>query len=185
MVATSSWTDLRRMMRAAELIDWTPTWVANDIQPSTVLLADVPAGQARSLVQVSSRRAAGDEVPALDQGCVTLRNTASEEEPFSHRLHTDAWTFITAFCDYLDVTFAALTRIDGPITQAAFIRAMTDTHYETGTGSLITFPSRNSSGADRFRVLQADPDCVLNYWGCMRSTTDWMLPANTAGLGAG
>ena len=177
VVATSHWSDLRRMMRAAELIDWTPTWVANDLQPPTVLLADAPPRQARNLVLISSRRAAGDAVPELDQGCITLRNTASTAAPFSHRRHSDAWTLITSICDYLDVTFAALTRIEGPITQAAFASAMTRTHYETGIGNLITFPSRNSSGADRFRVLQADPDCVLNYWGCMRSTTDWLVPA--------
>ncbi len=177
VVSTSSWTDLRRMMRAAELIDWTPTWVANDLQPPTVLLADAPARQARNLVLISSRRAAGDDVPELDQDCITLRNTASEAAPFSHRRHSDAWTLITSICDYLDVTFAAMTRIDGPITQETFVEAMTDTHYETGIGNLITFPSRNSSGADRFRVLQADPDCVLNYWGCMRSTTGWLTPA--------
>ena len=181
VAATSSWTDLRRFMRAAELIDWTPTWVANDIQPPTVLLANAPARQARNLFLVSSRRAAGDAVPDLDQGCITLRNTALDAAPFSHRRHSDAWTLITSICDYLDVTFAAMTRIDGPITQTAFTEAMTDTHYETGTGNLITFPSRNSSGAERFRVLQADPDCVLNAWGCMRSTTDWLLPASTAG----
>ena len=42
---------------------------------------------------------------------------------------------------------------------------------------LITFSPANRNGAERFRVLQADPDCVLNFWGCMRSTTDWLLPA--------
>ena len=60
VVATAHWSDLRRMMRAAELIDWTPIWVANDIQTPTVLLPDAPSRQARNLVLISSRRAAGD-----------------------------------------------------------------------------------------------------------------------------
>ncbi len=177
VVSTSDWSDLRRMMRAAERIDWVPTWVANDIQPSTIVIADAPRRQARSVLQVSSRRAAGDEVPALDQGCITLRNTASEAPPFAHRAHSDAWNLITAICDYLDVSFSALTRVDGPITQESFARALNKTYYETEYGGLITFSPANRNGAERFRVLQADPDCVLNFWGCMRSTTDWLLPA--------
>ena len=46
-----------------------------------------------------------------------------------------------------------------------------------GLEAIITFSPANRNGAERFRVLQADPDCVLNFWGCMRSTTDWLLPA--------
>lgn len=179
VAATADWTDMRRMIRAAELIDWTPTWVANDIQPATVVLADVPARQAENLVLVSNRRAAGDEVPELDQGCVTLRNTAVAAEPFSHRLHTDAWTFITAICDYLDVSFSAMTRVQGPINPDTFVEALMNTRYDTQYGGLITFASDDPNGAERFRVLQADPECVLNFWGCMRSTTDWLLPAST------
>lgn len=185
VAATADWTDMRRMIRAAELVDWTPTWVANDIQPATVVLADVPTRQAENLVLISNRRAAGDPVPELDQGCVTLRNTAVAAEPFSHRLHTDAWTFITAICDYLDVSFGAMTRIAGEINPDTFAAALKDTHYETQYGGLITFSSADLSGAERFRVLRADPACVLNFWGCMRSTTDWMLPANAVGAGTG
>ena len=185
VVATAEWSDVRRLIRAAELVDWTPTWVANDIQPATIVLADVPKRQAENLVLVSNRRAAGDEVPALDQGCITLRNTASTADPFSHRLHTDAWTLITAICDYLDVTFSAMTRVQGPINADTFVEAMKDTRYETQYGGLITFAADDPNGAERFRVLQADPECVLNFWGCMRSTTDWMLPATAAGAGAG
>ena len=185
VAATADWTDMRRMMRAAELVDWTPTWLANDIQPATVVLADIPARQAANLVLVSNRRAAGDEVPALDRGCVTLRNTAVAAEPFSHRLHTDAWTFITAICDYLDVSFSAMTRVQGEINPDTFVAALKDTRYDTQYGGLITFSPADLNGAERFRVLQADPECVLNFWGCMRSTTDWMLPANLAGAGAG
>ena len=185
VATTADWTDMRRMMRAAELVDWTPTWLANDIQPATVVLADVPSKQAANLVLVSNRRAAGDEVPALDQGCVTLRNTAVAAEPFSHRLHTDAWTFITAICDYLDVSFSAMTRAQGPINPDTFVEALKDTDYDTQYGGLITFDSDNLQGAERFRVLEADPECVLNFWGCMRSTTDWLVPADLAGAGPG
>ena len=185
VAATADWPDMRRMMRAAELIDWTPTWVANDIQPATVVLADVPPRQAENLVLVSNRRAAGDEVTALDQGCVTLRNTSVEADPFSHRLHTDAWTFMTSICDYLDVAFSAMSRVEGPINADTFAEALKDTRYDTPFGGLITFSPADTTGADRFRVLQADPDCVLNFWGCMRSTTDWLLPADLAAAGAG
>ena len=176
VIATSSWSDLRRMMRAAERIDWTPTWIANDIQPASIVMADAPERQARNLVQVSARRAAGDEVPALDQGCITLRNTSVEASPFAHRPHSDAWNLITSICDYLDVSFGALTRVTGPTTNDSVVAALNDTHYDAPYGGLITFSPANRSGAERFRVLQPDVDCVLNYWGCMRSTTDWLMP---------
>ncbi len=185
VATTADWTDMRRMMRAAELIDWYPTWLANDIQPTTVVLADVPARQAANLLQVSNRRAAGDEVSQLDRGCVTLRNTASEAPPFSHRLHTDAWTLMTATCDYLDVAFSAMTRVQGEITADTFAEALKNTYYDTGYGGLITFAADDPDGAERFRLLQADPECVLNFWGCVRSTTDWMRAAGAAGAAAG
>ena len=185
VAASADWTDVRRMIRAAELVDWYPTWIANDIQPATIVLADVPKAQAENLVLVSNRRAAGDVVPQLDQGCITLRNTASTASPFAHRLHTDAWTLITATCDYLDVAFSAMTRVQGDITADTFVEALQDTRYDTPYGGLITFAPADPNGSERFRVLQADPECVLNFWGCMRSTTDWLLPANTVGSGAG
>ena len=169
VIATSHWADMRRMMRAGELIDWTPMWLINDMQPATLVTADAPARQVHNLRQVSSRRAAGDVVPALDQGCITLRNTASEAAPFSHRPHTDAWNLITLICDYLDVSFSALTRIDGPIDHVSFLKALNETHYDTEYGGLITFSASQRHGATRFRVLAADPGCVLNFWGCMRS----------------
>ena len=184
VATTADWTDMRRMMRAAELIEWFPTWVGSDIQPASVVLADVPARQAENLVLISNRRAAGDEVPALDQACVSLRNTASTADPFSHRLHSDAWTLITATCDYLDVAFSAMTRVQGELTADAFVEALRNTQYDTGYGGLITFTADDPNGAERFRVLQADPECVLNFWGCMRSTTDW-LPADVAAAGGG
>ena len=185
VAASADWTDVRRMIRAAELVDWYPTWIANDIQPATIVLADVPKAQAENLVLVSNRRAAGDEVPALDQGCITLRNTASTASPFAHRLHTDAWTLITATCDYLDVAFAAMTKVQGDLNADTFVEALKSTHYDTGYGGLITFAPADPNGSERFRVLQADPECVLNFWGCMRSTTDWLTPANTVGASAG
>ena len=176
VIATSDWSDVRRMMRAAEGIDWVPTWIANDIQPSTIVIADAPRRQAQKLVQVSARRAAGDEVPELDQRCITLRNTTSEAPPFAHRPHSDAWNLITSICDYLDVAFSALTRVNGPITNDSVVQALNDTNYDTAYGGLITFSPADRSGAKRFRVLQPDVDCVLNSWGCMRSTTDWLTP---------
>ena len=185
VAASADWTDVRRMMRAAELVDWYPTWIANDIQPATIVLADVPKAQAENLVLVSNRRAAGDEVPPLDQGCITLRNTASTAPPFAHRLHTDAWTLMTAICDYLDVTFSAMTRVQGDINADTFVEALKSTRYDTQYGGLITFAPGDPNGSERFRVLQADPECVLNFWGCMRSTTDWLTPANTVGSSAG
>ena len=176
VIATTDWSDLRRMMRAAEGIDWIPTWIANDIQPSSLVVADVPRRQAHNLVQMSARRAAGDQVPKLDQGCITLRNTASQAPPFAHRPHSDAWNLITSICDYLDVSFSALTRVNGPITKDSVVQAMNDTHYEAEYGGLITFSPANRSGAKHFRILRPDVDCVLNFWGCMRSTTDWLTP---------
>ena len=185
VAASADWTDVRRMMRAAELVDWYPTWIANDIQPATIVLADAPRAQAENLVLVSNRRAVGDEVPALDRGCITLRNTASTASPFAHRLHTDAWTLITATCDYLDVAFAAMTNVQGDITADTFVEALNSTQYDTQHGGLITFAPADPNGSKRFRVLQADPGCVLNFWGCMRATTDWLTPANTVGVSAG
>lgn len=179
VIAMSHWADMRRMMRAAELIDWTPTWLINDMQPATLTTANAPVRQVHNLRQVSSRRAAGDLVPALDQGCIILRNSASEAEPFSHRPHTDAWNLITSICDYLDVAFSALTRIDGSVNHATFVEALNGTNYDAGYGGLITFSEADRNGAERFRVLAADSGCVLNYWGCMRSTTDWLDPVHS------
>ena len=185
VVATADWSALRRMMRAAERIGWSPQWIANDMQPATLTMQDAPPMQAENLRMVSNRRAAGDAVSEMDRGCITLRNTASDGPAFAHRLHTDGWTLITSVCDYLDVAFSALTRIDGPITSDTFIRAMNDTEYETDHGAAITFSAGNRSGGDRFRVLQADPECVLNSWGCMRPATEWFTPSTLGTAGGG
>jgi len=78
-----------------------------------------------------------------------------------------------ATCDYLDVAFSAMTRVQGEVNADTFVEALMATDYEPGFGGRITFGSGDFGGAERFRVLQADPGCVLNAWGCMRPTTDW------------
>ena len=176
VVAGAQWADVRRLMRAAEQRAWFPQWIINDSQPVSQVLTNAPRAQADNLVQISARRAAGDAIPAIDRGCLTLRNTHSEKAVFSHRSHSDAWNVLTATCDYLDVVFGAISRMDGPLTHEAFVEALASTHYETALGSLIKFGRIDRSGNDRFRILKADPNCVLNSWGCMRSTTDWLTP---------
>ena len=173
VVSSATSADVRRLMRAAERLDWTPNWITNDSQPAVLTLDGAPRRQSSKLVQVSSRRAAGDPVPELDRGCVSLRNTSTGAPPFSHRTHTDAWTLITDTCDLLDVTFAAMTRIAGPLTREALIDELGATRYETGHGARIAFGSGDRNGSDRFRVLRADPDCVLDHWGCLRAAGDW------------
>ncbi|MDE0133402.1 MAG: hypothetical protein OXM54_01055 [Acidimicrobiaceae bacterium] len=185
MVSTASWIEMRRLMRAAELTGWNPWWIASDTQGATLTLIGAPANQARRFVHISARRAAGDEVPALDRGCVLLRNTTAGAVPFSHRHHTDAWSVITATCDLLDVAFSALSRTPVPLDGDAFAAAMHHTDYQTAHGGRITYGPEDPSGADRFRVLEADPDCVLDDWGCMRALTDWLAPVAEARVSAG
>lgn len=176
VVASASSADVRRLMRAADRLDWFPQWVITDSQPAVLTLTNAPREQGLNLVQISSKRAAGDEIPELDRGCINLRNTSAEAPHFSHRVHTDAWNLTTAICDYLDVTFGAVTRVSGPLTREALSDALNATDYETAHGSRIRFASDDRNGADRFRVLRADPDCVLDYWGCMRAISDWSMP---------
>jgi len=178
VVATSHWADVRRMMRAADSIGFTPEWLISDMQPATLTISDAPERQVQNLRQMSARRAAGDLIPALDQGCITMRNTASGSAPFNHRPHTDAWNLITSVCDYLDVLFGALTRVEGPIDHVTILEALNETSYDAEYGGLITFSASDRNGADRHRILSADGGCVLNYWGCMRATTDWLSPAH-------
>ena len=178
VLATSHWADVRRMMQAAELVGWTPLWLTSDIQPITLATADAPERQAENYFQVSSRRAAGDVVPSADQGCIVMRNGWIDASPFNHRPHTDAWNLLMSVCDSLDVAFAAVSRIDGPVDHLSFIDALDDTHYEAGYGGLISYSSRNRNGAERFRLLKVDPACVLNHWGCSRATTDWLSPVH-------
>ena len=173
VVASSSSDDIRRLMRAAHRLDWSPRWVINDSQPSFLTLTGAPRDQGINLVQISSRRAAGDPVPSLDRGCISLRNTMTDAPPFRYRTHTDAWNLISATCDYLDVVFAAISRAGPAVTRDSMVEALSTTRYETDAGALITFAPDDRGGSDRFRVLTADPDCVLNDWGCMRAFTDW------------
>lgn len=178
VLATASWADVRRLMRAAEIVEWTPLWLTSDIQPATLATEDAPARQVGNYMQVSSRRAAGDSIPPLDQGCIITRNGAADVEPFRHRPHTDAWNLIASVCDYLDVAFGAVTRIDGTIDHLSFLDALNRTHYDTGYGGLISYSSSDRHGADRYRILVVDQTCVLNGWGCMRAATDWLAPAH-------
>ena len=173
VVSSATSADVRRLMRAADRLDWFPQWIINDSQPAVLSLTGAPQEQVRRLVQISSRRAAGDPVPDLDRACISLRNMSAEAPPFSHRAHTDAWNLITATCDSLDLVFAAMSRVAGPLAREALIDALALTDYETAHGSRISFAPDDHNGSNRFRVLRADPDCVLDEWGCMRAESDW------------
>lgn len=183
VAATASWDAVRNLMRAAELIGWYPKWITNDAQIALVTLVDAPEAQGQNLVQISSRRAADDPIDGLDRGCLSLRNTGTPAEPFSHRYHTDAWSLLTATCDYLDVVFSAVSRVDGPLSREAFLAALQETNYEAAHGQRLRFTAGDPYGSDSFRVLSADPTCVLNDWGCMRPLTGWFEPAAAAGAG--
>ena len=185
VVATASWDSVRNLMRAAETIDWYPKWLTNDTQIALITLVDTPKAQALNLVQVSSRRAADDPIDGFDRGCLTLRNSDTDEGPFAHRFHTDAWSLLTATCDYLDVVFGAVSRVKGPLTSEAFLATLGETDYTAAHGQSLKFTAGDLYGSDSFRVLSADPNCVLNDWGCMRSLTDWFEPATAAGGGNG
>ncbi len=178
--STAPWFELRRMMRAAERVDWHPRWVASDIQGATLTLTGAPAAQADNFFLTSARRAAGDAQAEMDRGCVSLRNSALNADPFGHRHHSDAWGVLVATCDALDVVVSALSRISGPFSAEALVEQLAATQYETGYGGRLEFGPDDFSGADRFRVLQADPDCVLDEWGCMRAVTGWLAPSAQA-----
>ena len=177
VVAAGDWGDFRNLMRAAELIGWYPKWIINDSHYALLVLTDAPKAQGLNLVQVSSRRAADDPIDGLDRGCLSLRNADTPAEPFAHRFHTDAWSLMTSTCDYLDVVFGAVSRVDGPLTRESFVAALSETSYEAAHGQSVRFTADDLYGSDSFRVLGADPDCVLNDWGCMRPLTDWVPPA--------
>ncbi len=173
VVTSASPADVRRLMRAADQLDWLPRWITTDSQPSMLTLTDAPKRQAQSLVQVSSRRAASDRDSDLDRGCVSLRNTSVAAEQFTHRTHTDAWSLLTTTCDYLDVVFGAMTRTEGSLTRDALLVSLSRADYETAWGSRIRFAPDDRNGSDHFRILRADPYCVLNSWGCMRADSRW------------
>ena len=178
VASSASAADVRRLMRAAERLGWLPRWVISDAQPAVLTLAGAPQQQSRELVQVSSRRAAGDSVADSDRACVSLRNTATEAPLFTHRQHTDAWNLITETCDLLDIVFAAMTLATEPVTRESLVAALETIEHETAHGSLVTFAPGDRNGADRFRLLRADPGCVLNPWGCMRAESGWYSPAS-------
>ena len=185
VVASASWDAVRNLMRAAEFVGWSPTWVINDSQFALIVLTDAPEAQGLNLVQISSRRAADDPIDGLDRGCLSLRNTGTDAEPFAHRFHTDAWNVMTATCDYLDVFFSAASRVSGPLGRDSVLAALSDVNYQVANGSLVRFTPGDPYGSDSFRVLSADPNCVLNDWGCMRPLTDWFEPATAAGTAGG
>lgn len=185
VVAAGDWADVRNLMRAAELAEWYPKWIINDGHYALLVLTDSPKAQGLNLVQVSSRRAADDPIDGLDRGCLSLRNAETAAEPFAHRFHTDAWSLMTATCDYLDVLFSAVSRVDGPLTRESFVAALSRTDYRAAHGQRLRFTTGDLYGSDGFRVLGADPNCVLNDWGCMRPITDWFQPVGGAGGGNG
>ena len=174
MVGAGSWNSVRSLMIVAERIDWRPKWIINDGHYNMLLLLGAPQEQGSNLVQVSARRAADDPLEGLDRGCLSLRNAEVTAEPFSHRFHTDAWNLLTSTCDYLDVVFGAMARVDGELTREAFLAELTDSTYETAYGALVRFAPGDFIGYDSFRLLSADYGCVLNTWGCMRPISDWV-----------
>lgn len=178
--ATAPWFELRRMMRAAERIGWYPTWIANDVQGATLTLTGAPRAQTENFFLVSSRRAAGDAIAGIDRGCVGLRNSAVGTPPFEHRHHSDAWNLLVATCDALDVTLGALSRVSGPMSAAAFRDQLLNTDYAMEYGGALFFGHDEFSGATRFRLLEADPTCVLDSWGCTRATSPWSATHRTA-----
>lgn len=174
MFSSSVWQDVRRLMRAAELVGWYPDWLISDTQPASLVLTAVPSAQADNVWQVSSTRSPGDEIPELDHGCVVLRNMGTDAGPFSHRFHTDAWNLLVSLCDYLDIIFGAISRVGRPLNGETFVEALRSTEYETSFGLLMVLGANDSFASDRFRLLTADPNCALNRWGCMRPRTQWM-----------
>ena len=172
VATTAPWEDVSGFMTEAEALDWLPTWVTSDLQTATLVLDDAPDRQARNLIQASAWRAPGDPISTLDQGCVSLRNT-SGAEVFGYRLHTDAWILLNSLCDLLDITFSAVSRAEIPLTNESMAAALANSSLETPHGSLIGFDAGSQFGPNRLRALQADPDCALNPWGCLRPVTSW------------
>lgn len=176
VLTSAGWADVRLLMLAAEQLNWFPRWVINDSHTASLVVTDTPSRQVANLVQISASRAAGDEVADLERGCVNLRNALAGRPAFSHRSHSDAWVLLMATCDYLDVVFAAVSRVDGPLTPQALVAALADTDYRTANGSHVGFGRTDRFGNDTYRLLSVDPDCALNAWGCTRAATAWITP---------
>ena len=167
VVSSSDWAHTRRLMTAADSIDWTPTWVGNDIQTASLILSRAPDRQAVNLVQASSWRTPGDPLTGLDQGCLTLRNSL-DVEPFAYRHHTDAWVLMMSMCDILDVLFGAISKAGISLTRESLVAALEETSFDALHGLHIEYGPNDRYGADNMRALKADPNCALNLWGCLR-----------------
>lgn len=172
VAATADWQEVSGLMTAAEGLDWQPTWVTSDLQTATLVLDDAPDRQALNLIQASAWRAPGDPISTLDQGCVALRNN-STAEVFGYRLHTDAWILLNSLCDLLDILFSAVSRAETPLSNESMAAALAHSRLETPHGSLIGFDAGSQFGPNRLRALEADPNCALNPWGCLRPATSW------------
>jgi len=167
VVSDSDWAHTRRLMIKADLIDWFPTWIVNDIQTASLILGRAPDRQSVNLVQASSWRTPGDPLTGLDQGCHTLRNSL-DVEPFSYRHHTDAWVLMMSMCDALDVIFGAISKAGISLTRESLVAALGETSFTALHGLHIGFNSEDRFGSDNMRALKADPACALNAWGCLR-----------------
>ena len=171
--SAAPWFELRRLMLAAERIGWHPRWIANDAQNPTLVLPDMPSSQTENFFVVSSRPTVGDEPTALDRGCVATRQAAPGASEFNFRPYSDAWILLIATCDALDVVMSALSRVDGAPTPGAVAEMLAVAQDDADTEIRLGFGPGDYSGAERFRVLQADFDCGLNPWGCMRAVSGW------------
>jgi hypothetical protein len=178
--SAAPWFELRRLVLAAERIEWYPRWIANDSQNPTLVLPDLPSQQIENFFVVSSRPTVGDEPTALDRGCVATRQSAPGAEAFDFRPYSDAWILLIATCDALDVVMGALSRVSGAPTPDALAEMLAVASAESDAETRLRFGPGDYSGAQRFRVLQADFDCGLNPWGCMRAVSGWRDPSPAA-----
>ena len=182
VVVSSEWQDVRRLMRAAQLINWKPKWIIDDSVSALLVMDDAPKQQTANLYQVSSRRAVGDAIPVLDMKCEILRNSDTANPPYTYGKHTDAWNLLSTTCDYLDVLFASIARIvadytdEESLTSEDVLQSLRKMNYKTADGRTINFTADDHYGNDSFRVLRTDHACTLSKWGCMRAITDWYTP---------
>lgn len=178
--SAAPWFELRRLMLAAERIEWYPRWIANDAQNPTLVLPGMPMSQVENFFIVSSRPTVGDEPTTLDRGCVATRQSAPGADAFDFRPYSDAWILLIATCDALDVVMSALSRVSGAPSPGAVAELLTVAPADAGAETRLAFGPGDYSGAQRFRVLRADFDCGLNPWGCMRAVTAWRETSSAA-----